>query len=440
MPLDSITPVIDAMRHSRLLRRVAGTAWLLLGRISRSPVTRGRMLSRAMAFAEKRSLETAVRSTLRTDPSLESPEVWNQIVRRLPRYLEMIPSQPALTRSLMLKAPGAGGEKGVLVITFEYNWARLLVGLGADGLDWLDSQYHLILSASWSPTDYAALALAAARMRGTIFVQSCNHLEVDRIERFHPRLKCVPTLPCDWINPVLYVPKPYRDRNIDILMVANWGEFKRHWELFRALAVMPPTLKVMLIGQQEGGRKRHHIREMARQLGVRQHLEIKESIPIEEVAAHQCDARVSAIMSRREGCCVAAVESLFAGCALGMREDAHVGPLAYINEHTGMRLRKGSIATDLMELLARAEHLDPRTWAVRNISCQISHRRLNEFLKEHSLAEGRAWTSDIILPQWHPHPTFARKEDQDMLAPAYHLLHERFPSVFSNTLLFESWR
>lgn len=325
-------------------------------------------------------------------------------------------------------------------MTFEYNWARLLLGIPDAEFQWIDDHYDLVLSASWSPTDYAVLALAVSKVRGTVFVQSCNYDEVAKIERFHPRLKCLPTLPCDWINPDLYQPKPFAERTTDIVMVANWGEFKRHWDLFRALAELPPDLKVVLIGQKEGGRTTQFIRDLARQFGARQELEIHESIPIQEVAAHQCNAKVSVIMSRREGCCVAAVESLFAGCALTMRSDAHVGPQAYINEQTGARLRPAHIAEDLRGLLARSGALRPREWAVANLACNVSHEKVNTMLRSEAVGAGKPWTRDIALPQWRPHPTFANREQQETMRPAYQQLHEKWPAVFSASLWSESWR
>lgn len=435
-----LMPLKDGFRHSRAARAVA--AWLEIerARLASDPVRQAACLARAMDLAEEPGVEAAACGALQKHPGIENADVWRKVVRDLPRYRTMLRDEPALTRSIVLKAPGADGEKGVLLMTFEYNWARLLLGLTPEEFRRLDERYDFVLSASWSPTDYAVLALAVSQVRGTVFVQSCNYDEVAKIERFHPRLKCLPTLPCDWINPVLYQPKPFAERTTDIVMVANWGEFKRHWDLFRALADLPADLTVVLIGQREANRGKEFIRALARDLGAPQALEIHESIPISEVAVHQCNAKVSVIMSRREGCCVAAVESLFAGCALAMRSDAHVGPLAYINEQTGARLRPGHLADDLRHLLASASSLRPREWAVENLSCHASHQKVNAQLREHAIREGRPWTRDIALPQWRPHPTFANRGEQESMRPAYDDLHRLAPKVFAADLWSESWR
>ena len=167
---------------------------------------------------------------------------------------------------------------------------------------------------------------------------------------------------------------------------------------------------------------------------------VYESLDIEEVLAMQCDSKVSIIMTRREGCCVAAVESMMAGCALAMRDDAHVGPKAYINAHTGRLLRPDHLVEDLLCLLKEADKLDPRGWCLTHACHSRSQKLLNEQLRSHEIEEGRQWTSGIILPRWYPHPTFARPEEQQAMKPIYDELHARFPNVFAANLRMESWR
>lgn len=433
-------PLVDAVRHAKPMRQLASRAWFARGVAARQEAACGGYLARALGFAETAGLKWQIVESMQRRPGLEKANTWREVVVRNSRYAEILRQSPQLSRSIVLKAPAGSGEKGCLLMTFEYNWARLLLGLTDEEMGWLDERYDLVLSTSWSPTDYAVLALALARTRSPLYVQSCNYGEIATLEGFHPRIKCLETLPCDWINPVLYEPKAAAERTTDIVMVANWGEFKRHWELFRALARMPPDLKVVLIGQPEPGRSKAFIRQLARQFGARQEIEILESLPIADVARHQAQAKVAVILTRREGCCVAAVESLFAGCALAMREDAHVGPLAYINGQTGLRLKPGRIQEDLMTLLQLAENLQPARWAREHLANEQSHAKLNGLLKADALQSGRPWNRDLAVPQWRPHPTFARAEEKEALRSVYEDLNRRFPLVFSGLLIDDSWR
>ena len=151
-------------------------------------------------------------------------------------------------------------------------------------------------------------------------------------------------------------------------------------------------------------------------------------------------AKVSLIFTRREGCCVAAVESLFAGCALGMREDAHVGPLEYIHAQTGLRLRPGHLSEDLMRLLELSATLSPSEWAADHISCHRTHAKINARLNASCLDRGLPWTKDLALPHWRPYPKLAREPEAAELHSCYQMLHQKIPRVFGPNLAETSTR
>jgi hypothetical protein len=162
---------------------------------------------------------------------------------------------------------------------------------------------------------------------------------------------------------------------------------------------------------------------------------------IEDVARYQSRAKTALIFSRREGCCVAVTESLFADTPMGLMADAHIGPLEYINEKTGIRLeRKRNLSGQLMDFVERSEQFRPREWALENISNAASTAKLNAFLRKHALKEGRPWTQDLVVPCWRPHPTVSHNPEGESLRPAYDDLHARWPEVFPSDLFDESWR
>lgn len=351
----------------------------------------------------------------------------------LERYRQIYEGDPVLSRSLILKPPGPEGEKGVLYVAFEYNLYRLLRGL-PDPAALLD-RYDLVLSTSWSPTSYGLLEWALHRVPGTLYLEAGNPAETAKLEAYHPRIKCVSTMPCEWVHPDNFAPRPHAVRTYDVLMVANWAPFKRHYELFAALAKLPASLKVALIGQKESGRTAQSIIATARSLGAKQELEVFESLPIRRVREIQCDSKTAVLMSRREGSCVAAMEALFANTPVGMRADAHVGSRKYVNEHTG-RLFNPQRAThrELAALLEAAPQLNPRQWAVDHLSCHQATTRLNHELKQHAGEQGLRWTRGLTPMCWNPYPGYVRREDWLELRPLYEALHSEFPGVFPSNL------
>jgi glycosyltransferase involved in cell wall biosynthesis len=342
-------------------------------------------------------------------------------------------TRPGLDRTIVLKAPGPGGEKGVILVWLEPNWLRIMAG--CDDLEALEDRYTLIFSTGWSPTDYHLVALALRSFRGTVFFQSCNYAEIPRYEALSPRIRCLSMLPCDWINPEYYEPRPFDRREIDILMVANWAPFKRHWHFFEALARMPRDLRVKMIGQNEGPHTLESVRKQARLFGVKQDIDFAQDLPIEGVQECQCNSKISLILSRREGCCVAVVESLFADSPVALLKDAHVGPRAYINDQTGMLLEHARLDRQLMRFLETAAQCRARAWAIDNISCYHSIGKLNALLRDDARATGCPWTTDLKVPCWRPYPAYVNPEDAEALRPAYDWLRERFPAVFTDQLI-----
>ncbi len=331
-------------------------------------------------------------------------------------------AQKALTTSLLLKAPGPGGEKGVLYSAFEYNWMRLIAHHDARAFL---SEYTLVGASSYSPTHYAALANFAGLSDDPVFIGVSNHADLEAYRVLSPVIEPVPLLACDLNDPNQYTPKPHAERRIDILMVATWLRVKRHWLLWEALAGMPRDLRVVLVGRNLPGRTAHDLLREARAFGVRQHLEFELNVPPERVAELQCDARVSAVFSDREGSCVAVTESMFADSPVAMMADAHVGAKAYINEQTGVLLRRKGIGAQLRRFLETSHLFTPRAWALRNVSCHVSARRLNDILRADALARGRPWTEDIAPFCRRYVAQYIDASDEARLAPAVAELERR---------------
>jgi glycosyltransferase involved in cell wall biosynthesis len=333
-----------------------------------------------------------------------------------------IDKERALTTSLVLKAPRPGGEKGVLYCSFEYNWMRLVANHDARAI--LD-EYYVVGQSSWSPIDYASLAAFAGLSSDPLFVGISHLSDVEIVSLFRPVAEPLPILASDWIDPATFSPKPHAERTIDILMVANWSRVKRHWLLFEALKDMPRNLRVVLVGRNAPGRTETEILDEAHAFGVKQQLELRTNLEIDEVAALQCDARISTIFSQREGSCVSVAESLFAGSPVAMMDEAHVGSRSYINYWTGELVRRQGLAATLERFHAESERYAPREWALANISCATSSQRLNKLLRNWARATRRPWTEDAAPLRWRYVPVYLNAADEARLQPAVEELQRR---------------
>jgi len=393
------------------------------GLITPSAVARLRRYAKAFGRTDSLTLQGFLAS--RIHALCDNPEAGKLVGH--PKYPD-IEQNPFLNRGIVLKAPRPNGETGIIHLTPEYNWLRLLAAGSA--ADELTESFTIWLTVSWSPADYHLLGLAASRLRGTLFVSPGNRLESAKLERFHPKIKCVPVIASDWIDPSFFQPKPQNQRQIDVLMVANWAPFKRHWHLFSALRKLPKNLRVTLIGQSDKQYTLEHVQRQMRELGVPQDIRFLQDLSIEEVYACQCDSRVSVVFSRREGSCVVVAESLFADTPVGLLRGARIGSAAYINDRTGVFLDRWKTASQLGRFLDDAEHYQPRSWAIENISCSQSLTAVNDIFRSHACAEGRPWTTDMTAFCWKPNPTYLRSGDREKLLPVYHDLQSRYPTAF----------
>lgn len=425
----------DSLRYSKASTAIRAAGIEGLSHFKTGPA---KYLALLRAYQQSRDAAGCVRIAQRIRPLRETAaaSVLEADLRR--RYTAQLKA-PALTRSVILKAPGEGGEKGVLLMTFEYNWMRLAAGI--EDLDSFTHEYDLVLSTSWSPTDYALLEWIASKTSSRLYVQACNYSEIPKLEGFHPNIRCLQTLPCDWINPDVFRPTERVARDIDLLVVSNWAPFKRHWQLFEALAKLDPGYRIVLVGQQEAGYQIADILALAELFRVPQQLEIYESLPPERVTELQCQSKACAIFSRREGCCVSAVEALFADASLGLMEGAEVGPTAYLNAATGIPLRRAELPEQLRSLMGAGAGRQPRKWATTHLSCGRSAARLNELLQEESRNRDLPWTRDLVTPSWRPHPTLAYCDaDTTTIRAACRELNAAFPATFASDFFENSAR
>jgi glycosyltransferase involved in cell wall biosynthesis len=413
-------------RNNRIFSEVCAALFYLRACI---PVGKLKVRLEALLAAARLSEHRALRALIekKVRMRLIGPQVdcWRQNWVGLSRYSSGFEDirRKSLTTSLLLKEPGPNGEKGVLYSSFEYNWLRLVENHDARRFF---SDYYLVGASSWSPPDYASFVHFAGLSADPIFIGISNRADVKAYRLASPIIEPIPLMACDWINPDFYQPRPKAQRSIDILMIANWLLFKRHWLLFEALRYMRRDLRVVLVGRNGPGRTEKELRAEALAFGVPQKLEFHTNISIEEVTRLQCDARIAALFSIREGSCVAPVECFFADTPVAMMHDAHVGSRAYINEQTGILVKRSGLAHNLEQLLEEAERYSPRAWAMANVTCYHSSARLNALLKAHSEETSRPWTQDIAPLCWRYVPTYVHNDDEVRLAPGVERLRERY--------------
>jgi glycosyltransferase involved in cell wall biosynthesis len=410
--------VRDWLVNHPLMRAAASQLFKMRGRLE------GRNLTRRLALLARSArlcpdgwgqerLDALARDALR---SLNASAVdWSEA--GLPGSIK-----PEVPKALLIKPPVSAVEKGVLYVAFEDQWLRLL----RSGAEEIARRYDLVLSPSWSPSPDLAMLLADCVWPGKIHTLLSRFEDASRVAKVSDRLIPVPLLASSWVDPDAFFPFLGGSREIDIVMVASLASFKRHWLLFRAIRQLPRQFRILLFAGAMPGRSADDLLAEARSFGVADRFELRMRAPRTEILRGLCRSKVSLILSRREGSCVAVAESLFADTPVGVYRDAFIGSKAFIQRQTGRLLEPGNLARQLADFVEESGKYSPRAWALANISCHRSQEILNAALRRSALAEGRPWTRDVLPFQFDFLPRYLTATTAGEMQPWIEEFQDRY--------------
>jgi glycosyltransferase involved in cell wall biosynthesis len=332
-------------------------------------------------------------------------------------------TQPAIGKAIVLKRYVGERERGVVFLSFDNKMVQLAK---ARDLDEFTKRYTIVLSPQWCPPHSVATYLFPHLYRDRIVCLISNTRDLTYFPRISPKYTMVPLFASSWVDPRKYNPVSFAEKDIDIFMLANFAKYKRHHAFFRALQDLPREYRVVLNGQRERGRTKETLLAEAKAFGVRDRFEIRENVSDMELHDNFVRAKTSLILSRREGSCVAVIESMFANTPVGLYEDAEVGSRAFINEHTGCLLRHENLGAQLKQFVEGSSRFSPRKWVMDNgVDCVSSSRTLNQALKRQALDSGCEWTEDIATLCWRPDPVYYDTADYHRLLPSYQDIQQR---------------
>ena len=412
----------DMLRYNPAVRNLLASAVLL-----KAPAAQAASTIEAARIIHK--LCQAARLTA-TDSMMLKAEA--SIARQLPAinpeqvpWAEFLPDfgLDRVYKAIVLKRYVSEREKGVVFVSFDNQMARLAK---ARDLRQFAEHYTLVLSPQWSPPHTIASYLFPRLYPDPIFCLISNPRDLEIFPRISDKYRMVPLYASNWVDPREFTPVPIAEKNIDIFMLANFAKYKRHHALFAALRELPRDYRVLLVGQRERGRDRDTLLGEAAAFGVRDRFEIRENVTDEELHHSFVRAKTSLILSRREGSCVAVVESMFANTPVGLYEDAEVGSRVFIHSQTGRLLRHDHLAAQLKDFVESSARYEPRTWVMENgVGCVASSGTLNEALRKHALASGGKWTEDIADLRWRPNPQYFDQRDAERLRSCYEEIESR---------------
>ena len=298
-----------------------------------------------------------------------------------------------INRSAVIKPYIGEREPGIVVVSFESELGKLAL---AGSLEEFEKHYRVMFLPSWQPVYSKELSVFDSRVTKPYFILPSSLMDGPLVESYSLKAEFLPFHAASWVNAELYR-EPKADRDIDLIMLANFSRRKRHWRLFELMKDLPQSVRCVVAGVSMGQRTKESVLSEAKLFGVGERVSIIEGASDAELRELLRRSRLFCAMSTKEGSYIGVVEGLMAGVPVAMVRGARVGSRAYINSETGFFIddnRNG--AKQLATALERSGDLAPQDWAKREISAQVNCKKLGDTLRSWSIRNALQWSEDIL--------------------------------------------
>jgi glycosyltransferase involved in cell wall biosynthesis len=357
----------------------------------------------ALLPAADRATEAVFRSALlgeggkpaaRVRQAIDDHPAQVPIAANIARFFE-VPEKLLRGAMIVLKSPRAN-ERGVLYLYYSYIYPLLprLFDVTEIG-----RRYRLVLEPSWS--GYCDLnILCLLNVQRPIVVGSIEPRDTQTLRAISSDLVPVDIAGNTWVNPDVFKPLPGVEKDFDLVMIAGWTTYKRHWAFFRALSSMMRAglrPRVALVGYPLEF-STVELRRQAEAYGVWDCLELFEGLQPDQVNVVLNRSKVNVLWSRREGVNRAIIEGMLANVPCVVRRGFNYGHhYHYINDATGSFADEDTLPSVLEHMIRTYDSFSPRERVVGYMTPLASTARLNDTLRSVALAAGETWTTDIAV-------------------------------------------
>lgn len=331
----------------------------------------------------------------------------------------VVRAQRPFDRRLLILSPPRRGERGVMLVKFTENFKYLPVVFS---LERLMEKYLLVLEPSFAGYfDEDLLCLMGTR--SPILVQASEKVDHAFLSEIRAGLVPVDLGANCWVDDRVFFPVPECERKYDVIVVALWADFKRHYHLFEALSRLPPerTLKVALVGTP-WPRTRAEIEELARYYGVMRHLQFFETLSQPELNRLLSQSKVALLLSRKEGFNKSIVEAMHANVPAFLLQGFNYGyRYPYINDLTGGFVAGKRLSQFLsgLDAMLQTAKFSPAVWVRQHMSAETSTKTLAESLRNLESSHHIRVNKEIVRKVNNPDCDYYDPRDWQRLAPYY---------------------
>lgn len=284
-------------------------------------------------------------------------------------------------RSIVLKRPleqgGVVTEKGIMLIKFSETFTLYLKYVDCEKLT---KNFHVVLEPSWTGHAIEQI-LGWCKFKEKVYIQCAGKPDFDFIASLQSNLIPLRMGSGEFVDYRVFQPIT-KNKKYDLVCVANGFVHKRvyaYLRLARELKNKNPDVRVALVCASRGPLM-GAIDRLINMMGLRGSLDYLIDLSQEELNKIIEQSKINILMSYREGASRVIFEAIFSGTPsvildrnIGIRKEC-------FTKDSGMVAREAFLAQDIETLLRRTSSMNPRAWALQNISPEVSIKRLVELI------------------------------------------------------------
>lgn len=276
---------------------------------------------------------------------------------------------------LIILKPHQSGERGVLLVKYSDYFNHFAEVFDPRIFD----DYTVVLEPSWVGY-FLPDILRYLAVDHPVYVQAWETRDFDFLRSLRANLIPVALGPNAWVDPNVFLPLPETPKTYDVIVVALWSSFKRHFSLFRALhRAALPGMRIACVGQP-WPLTLDDIRSEAAYYGVVGQVDFYENISQQELNGLFARSKATLLLSRKEGANKSIIEAMYADVPAFIRSGHNYGTrYPFISAQTGGFYDEADLP-DLLASIHRNDYaqLRPRSWIIEHWSPTASTRVLEQ--------------------------------------------------------------
>ncbi|GEM_PF-3515242 len=330
---------------------------------------------------------------------------------------------------LIILSPPVGNRKGVMLIKFTdyFRFFSLIFDL-----DKLARDYILVVEPSFCGYfDQDILSLLNDNL--IIVFQAPEPVDRNFINGVHNNWFTVPIGSNCWVNPNVFFPIQTSRKKFDIIMVAIWADFKRHWSLFKAISKLKKNkkIKILLVGKP-WPKSLNDIMSEAEYFNVKSNISAVEDIEQPQLNKFMNESRILLLLSQKEGFNKSLIEAMHVDLPVFILKGFNYGyKYEYINSQTGGFIKKHKLV-DFMENLdsiLEEKRYKPYQWVKNNISLELSVKSLVMAFKNIEKKKSLKINKDIVVKVNTPELSYFDTDNYKKMSIYYKELNKYIKKV-----------